>query len=83
MGRNTLRAPGLDNLDLAVVKRFRFTEKMNLEYRLDMFNALNALDLGYRVAPRTVNGTVAGSFLDQNQTESISRTMRMRLKFSF
>jgi len=83
VGRNTLRAPGLDNLDLAIVKRFRFTEKMNLEYRLDMFNTLNTLNLGYRVAPRTVNGTVAGSFLDQNQTESISRTMRMRLKFSF
>ena len=83
VGRNTLRAPGLDNLDLAIVKRFRFTERMNLEYRLDMFNTLNTLNLGYRVAPRTVNGTAAGSFLDQNQTESISRSMRMRLKFSF
>ena len=83
VGRNTLRAPGLDGLDLAVVKRFRFTEKMNLEYRLDMFNALNTLNLGYRVAPRTVNGTAPLNFLDQNRTESIARSMRMRLKFSF
>jgi hypothetical protein len=83
VGRNTLRSPGLDNLDLAVVKRFRFNERMNLEFRADMFNTLNTLNLGYRVAPRTVNGTAPGSFLDFNQTGSIARTMRMRLKFSF
>jgi hypothetical protein len=56
---------------------------MNLEYRVDMFDALNTLNLGYRVASRTVNGTAPGSFLDFNQTGSIARTMRMRLKFSF
>jgi len=83
VGRNTLRAPGIDNLDLAIAKRFRFTERMNLEYRVDMFNALNTLNLGYRVASRTVNGSAPGSFLDFNQTASIARTMRMRLKFSF
>lgn len=83
LGRNSLLAPGLDNLDLSISKRFRFTERMNLEFRADMFNALNVLNLGYRVASRTVNGTAGGSFLDFNQTESVPRTMRMRLKFSF
>ncbi len=61
VGRNTLRAPGIDNLDLAIAKRFRFTERMNLEYRVDMFNALNTLNLGYRVASRTVNGSAPAS----------------------
>lgn len=56
---------------------------MNLEYRADMFNALNTLNLGYRVAPRTVNGTAGGSFLDFNETESVPRTMRMLLRFAF
>ena len=83
VGRNTLRAPGLDNLDLAIAKTFRFTERMNLEFRADMFNALNTLNLGYRVASRTVSGSLKGSFLDFNQTESVARTMRMRLKFTF
>lgn len=82
-GRNAFLAPGLDNLDVAISKRFRFTETMNLEFRADMFNAFNTLNLGYRVAPRTVNGTAGGSFLDFNETESVPRTMRMRLKFSF
>ena len=83
VGRNTLWAPGLDNLDLGIAKRFRFSERTNLEYRLDMFNALNTLNLGYRVASRTVSGTAAGAFLDFNQTESVARTMRMRLKVTF
>jgi hypothetical protein len=83
LGRNSLLAPGLDNLDVAISKRFRFNERMNLEFRADMFNALNVLNLGYRVASRTVNGTAGGAFLDFNQTESVPRTMRMRLKFSF
>ena len=83
VGRNTLFAPGLDNVDFSVSKRFRFTERMNLEFRADMFNALNTLNLGYRVASRTLTTSPAGSFLDFNQTESVARTMRMRLKFSF
>jgi hypothetical protein len=83
VGRNTLFAPGLDNVDFSVSKRFCFTERMNLEFRADMFNALNTLNLGYRVASRTLTTSSAGSFLDFNQTESVARTMRMRLKFSF
>ena len=83
LGRNTLLAPGLDNLDFSVSKHFRFTERMNLEFRADMFNALNTLNLGYRVASRTLTTSTAGSFLDFNQTESVARAMRMRLKFSF
>ena len=53
---------------------------MNLEFRADMFNALNTLNLGYRVAARTVTTSTAGRFLDFNQTESVTRTMRMRLR---
>jgi outer membrane receptor protein involved in Fe transport len=83
VGRNTLRAPGIDNLALAIAKRFRFTERTGLEYRVEMFNALNTLSLGNFVAARTVNGSAAGSFLDVNQTDSTGRSMRMRLKFEF
>jgi hypothetical protein len=83
VGRNTLRAPGIDNLAFAIAKRFRFTERAGLEYRAEMFNALNTLSLGNIVAARTVNGSGAGSFLDFNQTDSSGRSMRMRVKFEF
>lgn len=89
VGRNTLVAPGLDNLNLAIAKRFKITEGTNLEYRVEMFNALNTTNFGNFVAPRVVNsGAItpvgqATTFLDVTQTESFGRSMRMRLKFSF
>ena len=89
VGRNTLLAPGLDNLNLAIAKSFKFTERTSLEYRLDMFNALNTLNFGNFVAARVVNSgtfTPQGqptTFLDPTQTESFSRSMRMRLRLTF
>ena len=81
IGRNTLNAPGVDNLDAAIAKRFKFTERSGLEFRVDMFNALNTTNLGFsQFVSRLVNGSPSGSFLDFTQTNSIGRSMRMRVK---
>ncbi|MEW6730237.1 MAG: TonB-dependent receptor [Acidobacteriota bacterium] len=40
-GPNTLRAPGFNNWDIAVVKNFKVGEKYNVRFRVDMFNAFN------------------------------------------
>jgi hypothetical protein len=40
-GRNILRGPGLNNLDLAVFKNFELTKGMRVQFRLESFNALN------------------------------------------
>ncbi len=39
--RNTLRGPGLVNLDLALAKTTSITERVKLELRVEYFNALN------------------------------------------
>lgn len=89
VGRNTLLAPGLDNLSLSIAKKFKFTERTGLEYRVEMFNALNTINFGNFVPARTINsGTITPvgqptTFLDVTQTESFGRSMRMRLKFTF
>src|SRR5579864_70328 len=83
VGRNTLRAPGLDNLDLSIGKRFKINERADIQYRVDMFNALNTINLGNFVAPQVVNGSAAGQFLDVTQTDSIGRSMRMGVKLTF
>jgi hypothetical protein len=41
LGRNSLRGPGINNWDLSVLKRIKFTEATNLEFRAEMFNAFN------------------------------------------
>lgn len=41
LGRNTYRLPDLHNLDMRVSKRFRFTERYNLELLAEGFNVFN------------------------------------------
>lgn len=80
--RNALRAPGIDNFDMTVSKGFRLTERFNLRYRVEMFNALNTTNY-VDVPSRTVRGSSAGTFLDFTQDESTGRSMRMELKLSW
>jgi outer membrane receptor protein involved in Fe transport len=40
-GRNILRGPGVNNLDLAAFKNFELGRGMRLQFRLESFNALN------------------------------------------
>jgi hypothetical protein len=40
-GRNILQMPGIANFDLNAVKLFSIRERTKLEFRLDMFNAMN------------------------------------------
>lgn len=40
-GRNIFEAPGYWNLDLGIQKKFSITERMKLQFRMEMFNALN------------------------------------------
>jgi outer membrane receptor protein involved in Fe transport len=40
-GRNILRGPGVNNLDLALFKNFGLPSRMKLQFRLESFNALN------------------------------------------
>jgi hypothetical protein len=46
MGRNTLAMPGIHNWDLGVVKNTRFSERYNLQFRWEMFNAFNRTHFG-------------------------------------
>jgi hypothetical protein len=39
--RNTLRGPGINNLDLALFKNFSLTRGARLQFRFESFNAFN------------------------------------------
>jgi outer membrane receptor protein involved in Fe transport len=88
LGRNSVLAPGFNNLDLSIAKSFRISERSNFEYRVDMFNALNgtnfitvparAINSGTNVAPGQVSPFL--NFLNDN---SIGRSMQMRLRLTW
>lgn len=40
-GRNTIRGPGLDDYDLAILKHFRIGEGKEVEFRTEFFNTFN------------------------------------------
>jgi len=46
LGRNVARGPGLWQLDTALVKRTRLTERVNLEFRTEAFNLFNRAQFG-------------------------------------
>jgi hypothetical protein len=41
MGRNLFRDNGFKNLDFSLFKNFRFKERMNAEFRVEIFNVFN------------------------------------------
>ncbi len=45
-GRNILRGPDFRNLDLSLFRRFRMTERFNLEFRAESFNFSNTPKFG-------------------------------------
>ena len=65
------------HLDFALFKGFRFAERRELQYRWELFNALNHANLG---DPRANIGTVRPGQID---TTSGPRIMQMGLRFVF
>jgi len=45
-GPFTIRGPGASTLDAALFKTFRFTERFNMEFRLEAFNVFNKVQYG-------------------------------------
>src|SRR2546426_4871503 len=46
LGRGTLRGPGLVEVDLSLFKNIGLSEKTNLQFRTEFFNAFNHTNLG-------------------------------------
>ena len=63
-GRNTLSGPGYVNLDLSLIKKFRLTERWNMELRAETFNFTNTPHFNNpsSALDATNFGEVSGSF---------------------
>jgi len=78
VGRNTFRARGLSNLDLALIKNIRLGEKRRLEFRTEIFNVFNRTDFGVPV--RILEAPAFG----QSVNTTLDRAyLQFALKFSF
>jgi hypothetical protein len=78
-GRNVLRGPGFVNLDLLLGREFVVGGDKRLEFRVEIFNAANAVHLG---APATVIDvpTQAGRI---TSTQAPARQVHLAVRFVF
>ena len=61
-GRNSVYGPGMQTMDLGVVREFSIAEKLRFEARGEFFNALNHTNLG--TPNRFVNTSSFGSITE-------------------
>ena len=78
LGRNVLRAPAQDRLDLSLVKSARLTENTSLELDWDVFNVFNRANFG---TPDNELGSP--DFGQIVNTVGGPRVMQFRAKFKF
>ena len=45
-GRNAIRGPGIEDVDLSLFKYFELSERMRLQFRAECFNSLNHPNFG-------------------------------------
>ena len=73
-GRNILDAPGRINLNLALVRNFRLSERGNLQFRWEAFNATNHTN--FRIPVNNLSLANAGTITGANDSRSMQFGMR-------
>ena len=84
LGRNTVTMPGIQNLDLTLKKNTSVTERMKLQFRLEMFNFFNHPQWGIPQMNVFDNrGRLNATAGQINTTAKSSRQIQLGLRLSF
>ncbi|PYS16371.1 MAG: hypothetical protein DMG17_12470, partial [Acidobacteria bacterium] len=75
VGRNTLRADRLGQIDMGFIKNTRVAEGRNLQFRVEMYNATNSRNFGI---PQ--GGVISSNFLNQWGTDGGNRRVFFALR---
>jgi hypothetical protein len=83
VGRNTMRGPGVANLDLGLFRTFKIGPQYNLQFRAEAFNATNTPH--FSNPNGNVNSSNFGKVLSTQTAYATgrSREFRFGLRFSF
>jgi ribosome maturation factor RimP len=77
LGRNAVYGPGQINFDMALTRRFTFTERWKLDFRADFFNIMNHANAS------NPTGTVTSSTFGEITGFSTPRQIQMSVKVFF
>ena len=78
VGRNTIRADGIGNVDFGFIKNTRIREGQNIQFRAEMYNATNTRNFG--IPEGRVN---SANFLNQWGTDGGNRRVVLALRYVF
>ena len=82
--RNGLRGPKQVNVDFSAIKDFRMAEGRALQFRMEMFNAPNHVELGTpNAAWGSSNAKAASAFGQITSTRANMRQIQLALKLNF
>ena len=76
--RNLLRADGIGNVDVSLIKNTRIRRSQNFQVRVEMFNATNTRNFG--IPESTVN---SAGFLNQWATDGGARRIWAAVRYTF
>lgn len=79
LGRNILRADGIANVDLGIIKNTRVSETNILQFRAEFYNTANTRNFGIP-EPRL---TATSNFLNQWGTDAGNRRIVLALRYVF
>jgi hypothetical protein len=84
-GRNVFRGPGLWQTDLGLSKKFRVTERLNLDFRAEAFNLFNRAQYGNPVnnISNSTFGRITGTANDGATGTGTSRQLQFMLRMNF
>jgi hypothetical protein len=78
VGRNTMRAPGVFNMDFSIFRKFPITERFNLEFRAEAFNLTNTPH--FLTPGSNIN---SGNFMRVTGAQQDQRQLRFGLRLEF
>ena len=85
-GRNSLLGPNLEELDFSMMKNTHLSEKINLQFRGELYNVLNHSNFSPPIANRTVftaAGAPVGTAGNITSTVTTNRQIQFGLKLLF
>jgi hypothetical protein len=86
VSRGSIRGPGLVNFDTSLFKKFRISERLNLQFRAEAFNLFNHSNFFYPNSVVFVGNSAKNSYSDtagQITAAATSRQLQFALKLMF
>jgi hypothetical protein len=82
VGRNSFVGPGFEDIDLSLIKNTKVTERMNVQFRADVFNFFNHPNYGQPSGTIGSVGVINSTRFPTGDSGS-SRQMQLALKLQF